>query len=218
MGGRHLAAGEQMACHIFDIHDVARFEASTAAMLTGRRELPLSMSAVFAPASTIPARRARNRRAQSRASLGVISCGFSPPRISSPTDSPPTMRGSARAPPVADDHLDTRNHEHARRFDLGYHPAGPDGGSRLAGNAHDRLVDLLDALDELRIAVEMRIRIVESNPDIGERITMRSASTRQATSAASVSLSPKRICSTDTVSFSFTIGTTSSSSRRDSVS
>ena len=43
---------------------------------------------------------------------------------------------------------------------------------------------------------------------------MRSASMRQATSAAKVSLSPKRICSTDTVSFSFTTGTTDSSNSR----
>ena len=47
---------------------------------------------------------------------------------------------------------------------------------------------------------------------------MRSASTRHATSAASVSLSPKRICSTEMVSFSFTMGTTPSSSRRSNVS
>ena len=56
------------------------------------------------------------------------------------------------------------------------------------------------------------------SPSMSESITMRSASMRQATSAAKVSLSPKRICSTDTVSFSFTMGTTDSSRSRVSVS
>ena len=56
------------------------------------------------------------------------------------------------------------------------------------------------------------------SPSMSDRMTMRSASMRHATSAASVSLSPKRICSTEMVSFSLTTGTTPSSSRRSNVS
>ena len=47
--------------------------------------------------------------------------------------------------------------------------------------------------------------------------TRRSAATRWATSAASRSLSPKRISSSEVASFSFTTGTTPSSSSRDRV-
>ena len=55
-------------------------------------------------------------------------------------------------------------------------------------------------------------------PSMSLRITTRSAFARHATSAASVSLSPNLICSTDTVSFSFTIGTAFNSTRRRNVS
>ena len=70
----------------------------------------------------------------------------------------------------------------------------------------------------MRRAPSTRCGFASYSPSMSDRMTMRSASMRQATSAASVSLSPKRICSTDTVSFSFTTGTTPSSSRRRSVS
>ena len=55
-------------------------------------------------------------------------------------------------------------------------------------------------------------------PSISERVTQRSADTRQLTSAASVSLSPNLISSTVVVSFSLTMGTTPSSTRRVSAS
>ena len=56
------------------------------------------------------------------------------------------------------------------------------------------------------------------SPSISESVTHRSAETRQETSAASVSLSPKRISSTVTVSFSLTTGTTPSSTSLPSAS
>ena len=54
-------------------------------------------------------------------------------------------------------------------------------------------------------------------PSTSERITSRSASTRCATIPARLSLSPKRISSTATVSFSLMIGTTPNPSRAVSV-
>lgn len=71
------------------------------------------------------------------------------------------------------------------------------------GNERGRRIDL-------RVRRVQPVDIREDHHEVGVD--------EAATSAAKVSLSPKRICSTDTVSFSFTMGTTDSSRSRSSVS
>ena len=67
----------------------------------------------------------------------------------------------------ADGHGDARRHEHARGLDLGDHAARADDASHISRDAHDALVDALDAFNQVRAFDLCRVRVVEP-VDVGE--------------------------------------------------
>ena len=189
---------------------------STALTPTDRSELPRPTSAAFAPSSTTSAPRAASPRAI-QSFFGVISWGFFAATKRVPTSSP---RAAATIAPARRPLHTTMGMPAtmSTRAALIFVIMPPEPTVVPAPPATAMISGPMASTRPISFASGSKCGFASKSPSMSERMTMRSASTRHATSAASVSLSPKRICSTDTVSFSFTMGTTPKSSSRSNVS
>ena len=181
-------------------------------MPTGKSELPRCTTAAAAPSSTVTDPCAESPRAI-QSLRGAISKRSAGGTKSVPTDSPEARRTSAfsSAPLQMTLAMPAVMRIRLARILVIMPPVPTD---VVESPADPMIAASILVTRGMNCAVESSDGLAVYRPSMSDRVTQRSADTRQLTKAASVSLSPNLISSTVVVSFSFTTGTTPSSTRR----